>query len=126
MSLTGLRSDRLLAENIRILLAVRGYDAKALALWCHRSGAWISKILSGERAVPLKDVGRIADFFGLTASQILQSGISPLTERRRRQRRAGTDRRAAADRRQATDLTAPSTLRLLPAKPTRRRKKNTA
>jgi len=126
MSLTGLRADRLLAENIRILLSVRGYDAKSLAVWCHRSGAWISKVLSGDRSVPLKDVGRIADFFGLTASQLLQQGISPLTERRRRQRRTGIDRRAGIDRRQQHDLTVASTLRLLPPKPHGRRKKNPA
>jgi len=120
MSLIGLRPDRLLAENIRTLLSGRGYDAKELAVWCRKSPAWISKVLSGERSVPLKEVGRIADFFGLTASQLLSHGISPLTERRRRQRRDGQDRRISGERRQSLQPDPP--MRLFPAREPRHKK----
>jgi hypothetical protein len=41
----------------------------------------------------LSDLGKIAEFFGLTAAELLSYGISPLTERRRVQRRCGLDRR---------------------------------
>lgn len=90
----------LLKENIRALLAARGEDAKALAVFCGHRPAWLSKILSGERGISLPDLDKVADFFGLTASQLLQHGISPLTERRRANRRSGQDRRVK-ERREA-------------------------
>jgi hypothetical protein len=98
-----LRADVLLAENIRTLLSVRGIDARSLAVWCGHRGAWISKILSGERGVPVRELGKIADFFGLTVAQLFQHGISPLTERRVTERRAGQERRSGQDRRQPFD-----------------------
>ncbi len=96
-----LKVTYLLIQNVNALLAARGSDAKALATWCGHKPAWISKVLAGERGVQLKDLDKIADFFGLTVAQLFQHGISPLTERRRGQRRSGTDRRSATDRRQA-------------------------
>lgn len=95
-----LRADHLLAENLRTLLANRRLDDSALAVWCGHKPAWISKILAGERGVPLKELGKIADFFGLTVSQLFSPGISPLTERRRGERRSVEDRRTGVDRRQ--------------------------
>lgn len=97
----GLRADLLLAQNIQALLHARREDAKSLAVWCGRSGAWISKVLSGERGVPVRELGKIADFFGLTVSQLFQHGISPLTERRRHPERRTHERRSQTDRRQA-------------------------
>ena len=44
--------------------------------------------------MPLKYLDRIADFFGIATYQLLQPGISPLTERR-----SGLDRRLGRDRR---------------------------
>lgn len=98
-----LRADHLLAENIRTLLARRGVDAGALAVWCGHRPAWISKVLSGERGVQLKDLGKIADFFGLTVAEMFQHGISPLTERRREVRRSQQDRRSGEDRRRPVE-----------------------
>jgi hypothetical protein len=94
------RADVLLSMNIRALLAARRMDAIALASWCGHKAPWISKILSLERGVQVKDLGRIADFFGLDVCDLFQRGITPLTERRRAQRRSGGERRAAVDRRQ--------------------------
>lgn len=96
-----LKADALLAENIRSLLSVRREDARSLAVWCGHTGAWISKVLSGERGVPVKELGRIADFFGLTVAELFQHGISPLTERRKAHRRGTHDRRSGQDRRVA-------------------------
>lgn len=94
-----LRADYLLAENIRTLLNVRRIEASALAVWCGHKPAWISKILSGERGMPVKELGRVADFFGLTVCDLFSPGISPLTERRSRQRRQAQDRRTGHERR---------------------------
>lgn len=96
-----LRADVLLAQNIRALLDARRLDDQALAIWCGHKGAWLSKALSGERGIRLKDLGKIADFFGLTVAELFQHGISPLTERRRFERRSGSDRRTGEDRRKA-------------------------
>ena len=98
-----LRADILLAENIRTLLNVRGIDAQALAIWCGHKPAWISKILNNERGVQVRELGQIADFFGLTVPQLFEPGISPLTERRHRQRRTGQERRSGEDRRRKYD-----------------------
>jgi hypothetical protein len=94
------RADVLLSMNIRALLAARRMDAIALASWCGHKAPWISKILSLERGVQVKDLGRIADFFGLDVCDLFQRGITPLTERRRSQRRSGGERRSIIDRRQ--------------------------
>lgn len=97
-----LKANYLLVENIRALLAARGIDDKALAIWCGHKPAWLSKVLSSERGIKLADLDKIADFFGLTVAQLFQHGISPLTERRHTTRR-GADRRAGGDRRSSGD-----------------------
>lgn len=99
----GLKASYLLVQNIRALLAARGEDAKALAVWSGHKPAWLSKILSGDRGIRLSDLDKIADFFGLTVAQLFQHGISPLTERRKADRRSGDDRRAGKDRRGSGD-----------------------
>src|SRR5688500_18282410 len=103
MSKRDLRADLLLTQNIQTLLSVRGIEAHALATWCGHKPAWISKILNGDRGVPVKELGKIADFFGLTVAQLFQHGISPLSERRRAARRKGSERRTDYDRRQPVD-----------------------
>ncbi len=94
-----LRADILLARNIRSLLDKRNIDDSALAAWCGHRPAWLSKILSGERGMQIKDLGRVADFFGLSVFELFCYGIDPLLERRKGGRRSGNDRRGARDRR---------------------------
>jgi len=94
------KANYLLVQNIQSLLAGRGETAR-LAQWAHHKPAWLSKILAGDRGIKLSDLDKIADFFGLTVAQLFQHGISPLTERRRTNRRSGTDRRSGQDRRQS-------------------------
>jgi hypothetical protein len=94
-----LRADILLARNIRSLLDKRNIDDSALAAWCGHRPAWLSKILSGERGMQIKDLGRVADFFGLSVFELFCYGIDPLLERRKGDRRSGTDRRGGRDRR---------------------------
>lgn len=93
-----LKPEVLLAENIRTLLNTRGLDGRSLAVWCGHKPPWISKILTSDRGVQIKDLGKIADFFGLTVSDLFSQGISALTERRggdrrKHERRVGSDRR---------------------------------
>jgi hypothetical protein len=95
-----LKPQLLLAENIRTLLYRRRLDASALAAWCGHKPPWISKVLSGGRGVRLPDLGKIADFFGVTVADLFQHGISEIAERRKAERRTGVERRSSTDRRQ--------------------------
>lgn len=101
-----LRADVLLVRNLRALLTARGVDDSALAAWCGHRPAWLSKILSGERGMQIKDLGRVSDFFGISVCDLFQYGIDPLLERRKRERRSGRDRRVSEDRRR-TDVSKP-------------------
>lgn len=91
-----MRADLLVKHNIDHLLSARRLGRKDLAQWCGRSESWISKIMKEDRRdFPMKYWDRIADFFGVAPYQLLQPGITPLTERRKSgERRSGKDRRA--------------------------------
>lgn len=94
-----MKSSSLFKHNIDALLRARGQTRHDLAMWCRRTDAWLSKILGkDDRNLPLKYLDRIADFFGLAPYQLFQPGITPLTERRRAERRCGLDRRIGAAR----------------------------
>jgi DNA-binding Xre family transcriptional regulator len=90
-----MKAPLLLKTNIDDLLRKRGSTRKELAQWCYKSESWISKIFrEAKREIPLKHLDRIADFFGLSAHQMLQPGISRGSERR-----SGHDRRIRGERR---------------------------
>lgn len=90
-----LKANALMKANIDTLLRARGQSRRDLAQWCRRTDAWIGKIMAEDhREFPMKYFDRIADFFGIATYQLLQPGISPLTERRKAgERRTGQDRR---------------------------------
>lgn len=88
-----LRALVLLRQNIQAMLDARKDSAAALAAALGHSRAWISKFLTGERQIQLKDLDRIADFFGVPTYQLFQPGMSRNNERRIRDRRSGRDRR---------------------------------
>ena len=98
----------LLKRNIDSLLKARNQTRHDLAMWCRRTDPWLSKILdpNGKRGLPLKYLDRIADFFGISAYQLLQPGISPLMERRKGDRRSGVDRRLSHAQRVLRDPSA--------------------
>lgn len=90
-----MRANQLLKFNIDTLLRVRGQSRKDLAQWCHKSESWISKIYKEtRRGFSLRDLDRIAEFFGIATYQLFQPGISRLTERRSHlERRSEKERR---------------------------------
>lgn len=90
-----MQANRLMKQNIDALLRARGQTRKDLAVWCRKTESWISKIMREERReFPMKYFDRIADFFGIATYQLIQPGITPLTERRSKlSRRSGQDRR---------------------------------
>src|SRR5581483_11431756 len=83
-----------LRENIKSLLYGRKESQVALAFSLGKTKSWINKFLNGQREIQLKDLDRIADFFGIATYQLFQPGVSRLTERR-----SGFDRRSQKDRR---------------------------
>lgn len=93
-----MRTRLLLLQNIDALLQRRGLKKGDLASWVGHHGSWIGKIMKQERGIDLDDLDRVADFFDLSAWQLLGPGIS--FERRRGERRSGRDRRSAQDRRE--------------------------
>lgn len=97
-----MRTELLLNENVRELLRRRGLSQRDLADWMGHHETWLSKILKEERGLKLKEVDRMADFFGMKAYQLLAPGIGPRTERRRGDRRSGRERRSEDDRRKPT------------------------
>ena len=89
-----MKAKAIFRENVLSLLQSRGQRPHDLAQWCRRSDSWLSKILGkDDRNLPIEYLDRIADFFGLRAYQLFQPGLSPLTERRKGDRRSGKDRR---------------------------------
>lgn len=91
----GVKALRQLKANIETLLAHRKEDQATLARWCHHSKAWINKFLNDpEASIQIKDLDKIADFFGIAPYQLFQPGISAITERRKSgDRRSGHERR---------------------------------
>lgn len=96
-----IKANLLMKRNIDALLRGRGQTRRDLARWCRRSDAWIAKIMAeDQREFPMKYFDRISDFFGIATYQLLQPGVSHLTERRQaKDRRSGADRRIGAARR---------------------------
>lgn len=99
--MSDLRALYIIRTNIGGLLAQRKQSQVDLASWLHRDKSWINKFLNGTREIQLKDLDRIADFFGLATYQLFQPGVVPGTERRAgRERRSGHDRRVSNAQRQ--------------------------
>ncbi len=94
-----IRSDLLLAENIRALLAARHVDGAALSMAIGHTPSWLSKIMMGDRKMSVEDAGKVAAYFGLSLAELFSPGISSVTERRKGQRRAAEPRRILFDRR---------------------------
>lgn len=100
-----LTAPRLFAANVQALLRLRGQSQRDLAAWCRHSEVWISKILRCEREARMKDLDRMADFFGLATYQLFQPGLTKATERRRGgDRRSGQDRRLSHEHRQMREV----------------------
>jgi len=94
--MSDLRALYLIRTNISGLLYQRKQSQADLASWLNKDKSWINKFLNGTRQIQLKDLDRIADFFGLATYQLFQPGVVPGSERRHgRDRRDGHDRRVS-------------------------------
>lgn len=105
--MSNLRALYLLRQNISGLLSARRETQAELAFALGHGKSWINKFLNGDREVQLKDLDRIADFFGIATYQLFQPGITPLTERRhQKDRRSGHDRRVGHSHRLMAEVAA--------------------
>ena len=96
---------QMLKRNTQALLHERKEDQVSLAEWCGHSKSWINKFLNEDDAeIQLKDLDRMADFFGVSPYQLFQPGISRVTERRKTDRRSGKERRIGHEWRMASRL----------------------
>lgn len=91
--MTSVSAKYLFRQNVRSLLMSRHENAASLAMWCGHDKSRASKVLAGDREPQMKDLDRIADFFGIDTFRLFQPGIEPLLERRKSERRSGLDRR---------------------------------
>ena len=68
----------IIRTNIAGLLTTRHQSQVDLASWLRKDKSWINKFLNGTREIQLKDLDRIADFFGLATYQLFQPGVVPV------------------------------------------------
>src|SRR3990167_8165103 len=89
-----MKATLLLRQHITDLLAARREEQESLELRVGHSEAWINAFLRGKQDnITMRDLDKIAVFFGLATYQLFQPGISSLTERRvMNDRRSGRDR----------------------------------
>jgi transcriptional regulator with XRE-family HTH domain len=115
--MSDLRALYIIRTNISGLLYQRKQSQTDLASWLNKDKSWINKFLNGSREVQLKDLDRIADFFGLATYQLFQPGIVSESERRAgRERRGGHDRRVSQKQRDLISV-ASEINRLRPPRP---------
>lgn len=96
----GLKATIQVRENIRELMRVRQFEQKDVAFGSRRHPTWINKILKGTRPIKVADLDTVADILGVATYQLLQPGISAISERRSgKERRTGQDRRLSHQQR---------------------------
>jgi transcriptional regulator with XRE-family HTH domain len=82
--------------NVDSLLLHRKQKKADLAMAMRIDPSTLTKFLNGTREIQFHHLDGMAGFFGMSAYQLFQPGISPLLERRSvKDRRMGIDRRQA-------------------------------
>jgi transcriptional regulator with XRE-family HTH domain len=105
--MSDLRALFIIRTNIAGLLYQRKQSQTDLASWLRKDKSWINKFLNATREIQLKDLDRIADFFGIATYQLFQPGVVTGSERRTGQeRRRGHDRRISHTQRHMVSVAA--------------------
>jgi transcriptional regulator with XRE-family HTH domain len=93
----------LLRRRVGDLLHHSGRTRKDFAIYLGKAPSWATEFFQGRHGVSLKDLDRVARFFGVSVPQLFEIDGYRFRERRLSQRRCGKDRRGAGDRRKPTD-----------------------
>jgi transcriptional regulator with XRE-family HTH domain len=89
--------------NVREAMDLRKWSQAELANRLDRSQPWLSKRLTGTTEFQIGDLDALATVFGLSPSELLQPGFGKW-DRRKGERRSGTDRRGSGDARLHPEL----------------------
>jgi len=96
-------SEEILRRRVAALLEHSGHTRKDLAIYLGKRPSWASDFFHGRHGVTLKDLDRLARFFGLAVPQLFELDGYRFRDRRRgqrrqmiKERRSGNDRRKGA------------------------------
>jgi transcriptional regulator with XRE-family HTH domain len=92
--------EELLRRRVQALLHMTGRTRKDLALYLGKQPSWATDYFHGRHGVTLKDLDRLARFFGVSVASLFEIDGVRFRERRRDERRKRwADRRTGAERR---------------------------
>lgn len=91
----------ILRRRVDALLQHSGQTRKALALYMGKQPSWATEFLQGHHSVTIKDLDRLARFFGISVPALFEFDGHRFRERRRSQRRGVGERRSGKERRKA-------------------------
>lgn len=95
-------SLEILRRRMRALLDHSGRTQKELAIYLGKQPSWATAFFQGRHGVTLKDIDRVARFFGVSVPQLFEIDGHRFRDRRIAQRRSGRgDRRSGKERRKA-------------------------
>lgn len=82
------------------LLHHSGRTRKDFAIYLGKQPSWATEFFQGRHGIPLKQLDRVARFFGVSVPQLFEIDGYRFRERRLGERRGGKERRRTKDRRQ--------------------------
>lgn len=92
----------ILRRRMQALLDHSGRTRKDLAIYLGKQPSWSTEFFQGRHGVTLKDLDRIARFFGVSVPQLFEFDGHRFRDKRLMERRVGLpDRRRGKDRRRA-------------------------
>lgn len=95
----GINALDLLRRRVGDLLFHSGRTRKDFAIYLGKQPSWSTEFFHGRHGVTLKDLDRVARFFGVSIPQLFEIDGYRFRERRNAQRRTGRERRSGKDRR---------------------------
>lgn len=83
----------ILRRRVDALLAHTERTRRDLAIYLDKQPSWTTEFLNGRHGVTLKDLDRLARFFGLSVPQLFELDGFRFRDRRRGERRTSSERR---------------------------------
>lgn len=92
-------AEEILRRRVAGLLEHSGQTRKDFAIYLGHHPSWSTEFFQGRHGATLKDLDRMARFFGLSVPQLFELDGYRFRDRRRGQRRCIGERRLGKDRR---------------------------